>query len=108
MMDTVPISPIGKDAFDRDFPGSRRLSIHHEVEWFATESGRVKGTLILDRVDLDCSWVVIMRTVFDRLDRLEGPFATFDLGVSVGQQDAAREQLYVAMRRAERGAPGSA
>jgi hypothetical protein len=108
MMDAITIRPIEKATFYRDFPAGQRLPVHHELEWFATDSGRVKGTLILDRIDLDYSWVVIMRTIFDRPDRSEGPFAAFDPGVLVNQKDAAREQPHAAMRRAQRGEPISA
>jgi hypothetical protein len=60
--------------------------LHTELEWWRRADGQVIGTVILDSVDKDYSWVMLRRG--------RAGFAFEDLGVSLPSVQAAREALF--------------
>jgi hypothetical protein len=72
-------------------PVSLRSPLHEELEWWAVESDRVIGTVILDRADNDYSWVALT----EHADGFRGA----DFGHSHPTIDEARQELHAVMRK---------
>jgi hypothetical protein len=64
-----------------------------ELEWYATDDGRLLGSVVLDKIDRDFSWVVLCRD-----DR--GKYRATAYDTSLPSQDAARRALSAAMGEA--------
>jgi hypothetical protein len=105
----IAIRPITREEFYTEFNfRGGRAGVHKELEWWVTESGRVRGVLILDLIDDDYSRAVLTREYQedagwpDARGNVDGSFAAVDLGINVQSRDAARAQLKAAMGQAER------
>jgi hypothetical protein len=61
-----------------------------EVEWWAAPRNILTGTVVLDLIDNDWSWVILGR------DEV-GKFRAIDMQVSLPSQTAARESLLAGM-----------
>jgi hypothetical protein len=64
--------------------------LHEEVMWYATESDRVLGAVIRDRVDNDFGWIVLKRDPH--------VFRCIDAYTSLPTVEAATEELHKAMQ----------
>ena len=81
--------------FRYNIPMKGDPTLHRNLEWFATEDDRVLGVVILDLIDRDYSWVVLMEGVEN-----QPGFSCINMEASKPSQAEATRQLHQAMREA--------
>ena len=75
----------------RPFP-KLHAAMYRELEWYATKDERLLGTVLLDRVDLDYSWVLLSRDA-------ASVYRAIDLGTASPSPSEARQALADAMKK---------
>lgn len=68
--------------------------LHRNLEWYATEDNKVLGAVILDLIDHDYSWVVLM----EGIEPTPG-FCCINMEASCPTQEAATIALHRAMEK---------
>jgi hypothetical protein len=66
--------------------------LHRNLEWYSTDDNKVLGVAILDLVDRDYSWVMLIDTPEDTPG-----YCAVDMGSSFPTQDKAIEELHSKM-----------
>ena len=85
------IKMVMREHYDVRMDGSPMF--HENLMWYATEDDSRLGVVILDRVDHDFSWVMMMKDVPD-----QGPgYTAVDLDHSLPTVEAATAGLHRAM-----------
>jgi hypothetical protein len=88
----MKLEPISEEQFVNlcNFHFPKLPGFHQEEEWWASVNRNVIGTVILDLIDKDWSWVILGRDQ-------SGRFRAFDLGCSLSSQENARSALLEAL-----------
>jgi len=90
------MTPISEHRFTalvrRPLP-SLHAHLYREVEWYACDGERLLGTIVLDRVDNDHSWVVMCQDA-------TGAYRATECDTSLPTREKARQALEKAMARA--------
>lgn len=95
---SMAIKTVTKEQFDTltESAFCGQLRVCREIAWFVSRDEMRAGTVILDLVDRDFSWVMLLRGS-------DGSYACEDLGVSLPSAETAEDELCNRLSRASVG-----